>query len=354
MIQSILSNLAVILLSHLAVTTLLGYRERFSRRRLQFYIVILMSITVISMFYLPIQFSNYRLDLRLIPLIMLAIFSGWHITMPVLVIACIWRYFLGGDGAIPGIVFGMSLPTIFALVYMRIIGNRKKVWDIFVLITICWFISDIPLIFYPYDGLEILKQIGFLRFSSFLLATFIYYTIIEIENGRLIMKQQLEFLATHDQLTKLLTRQECIRRAEIKHKMNEKNTHHFMVMIDVDHFKELNDEYGHAAGDDTLVELSEILKSFEKDTLQAARYGGEEFLLWICIEDKDSITQTVAEIQEKIRHTHFEVGLNQAIPITVSIGIASWPTGTSIHDAIKEADRKLYIAKDQGRNQMIV
>ena len=353
MIQSILSNLAVILMSHLAVTTLLAYRERFSQHLLNMYIVIIMSFTVISMFYLPIQFGEFRFDLRLIPLIMLAIFAKGRITISVLIIVCLWRYMLGGEGAIPGILFATSIPTLFALLYIRITGNRKLTWDKVVVVSICWLLSDVPLMFYHQNGEEIFQQIAILRFVSFLLATFLYYIVIEIENSRIRMKHQLEFLATHDPLTSLLNRQECIRRAEARFKLNEKNMQHAVVMLDIDHFKKLNDEYGHAAGDDTLVQMAEILKSFERDTLQVARYGGEEFLLWMCDEDHQSIVGTIEKIQQKIREAKFEVRQDHEISVTVSIGLADWQPPVPMHEAIKEADFNLYEAKEHGRDRIV-
>lgn len=354
MIQSILSNLAVILLSHLVVTTLISYKERFSKYILRIIIVLVMSLTIISMFYLPIQLGEYRFDLRLIPFIMLALFGGWRFTLPVLIIASIWRLTLGGDGAFPGIVFGMIIPTLFALVYAQVFKNPARVWDKILLVSICWALSDIPLMFLLDNGENILKKIGLLRYSSFLIATFIYYTVIKIENGRNEMKQQLQFLATHDQLTKLLNRQEYIRLAELKNKSSEKNKYHFIVMIDIDHFKEINDEYGHSVGDYTLVQIANIFKSFETDTLQAARYGGEEFLLWISAKDQQSGTEIVESILRNIRQTEFHVEQNKFISLTVSMGMASWPSGTPIHDAIKEADLKLYQAKNNGRDQLVV
>ncbi len=354
MMQSILSNLAVILLSHLVVTTFIVYRERFSKFIIQFTIICFMSLTIISMFYLPIQFGDYRFDLRLIPLLMLALFSGWRITLPVLIIASIWRFFLGGEGAFPGVVFGMMLPTFFALLYVKVFKNPNRVWDKILLVSICWALSDIPLIFYLQGGEDIIKQIGLLRYSSFVIATFIYYTVIKIENGRIEMKQQLQFLATHDQMTKLLNRQECIRRAEIKHKSNDKNKQSFMVMIDIDHFKHLNDEYGHAIGDYTLKQMAVIFKKFESETVQVARYGGEEFLLWLSVPNEQKGIQLVESIQQDIRETKFQVAQDDFIPVTVSMGMALWQQGTSIHDSIKEADRKLYQAKDNGRNQLVV
>lgn len=353
MIQSILSNLAVILLSHLVVTTFIAYRERFSKFTIQFIIIFFMSITIISMFYLPIQLGDYRFDLRLIPLMMLAIFSGWRITLPVLMIASLWRFFLGGDGAFPGIVFGMVLPTFFALLYVQIFKDLSRVWDKILLVSVCWALSDIPLIFYLQGGEEIIKQIGLLRYSSFIIATFIYYTVIKIENSRVEMRRQLQFLATHDQMTKLLNRQECIRRAEIKHNSNDQNKQSFMVMVDIDHFKTLNDKYGHSVGDYTLKKMAEIFKGFESDTVQIARYGGEEFLIWLSVPNEQIGLRIAESIQQDIRKTKFQVTEDDFLPVTVSMGMALWQRGTSIHDSIKEADRKLYQAKGNGRDQIV-
>ncbi|MDV6377467.1 diguanylate cyclase [Sporosarcina sp. GW1-11] len=354
MIQSILSNLAVILLSHLAITTLIGYRERFSKLLLQISIVLLMSITVISMFYLPIVVDNFRFDLRLIPLMTLAIFSGWRITLSTLFIACLWRLFMGGVGAIPGVLYGMALPTVFALLYARIIGRKGRLWDRFVIVSICWAISDIPLMFFLTDGFSILKQIGPWRYSSFLTATMIYYTVIQIEKNRFAMKERLEFLATHDQLTELLNRQECIRLTEVKAKSTSKNVKHFIAMFDIDNFKSLNDRYGHVAGDETLIQMAQIFKSFETDQVNIARYGGEEFMMHICAQNREEAITLLESIQECIRQTAFRVTQNQTISVTVSIGLAHWEENSSLQDTIMEADQKLYVAKDRGRDQMVV
>lgn len=97
MVQSILSNLAIILLGHLLMSTLMNYRGRFTKVTLNCSIVLLFSTVVIAMFYLPIRFdANYQVDLRLIPLLLLAIFRGWKITLPVLVISSAWRLGMGG------------------------------------------------------------------------------------------------------------------------------------------------------------------------------------------------------------------------------------------------------------------
>lgn len=352
MIQSILSNVAVILLSHLAVTTLVSYRERFSRPTLQLSIIFLMSVTIISMFYLPIFFGEYRFDLRLIPLIMLAMFSRRHITLSTLLIVCLWRFSMGGVGAVPGVLFGMLLPTLFALVYAKVVGSKGRIYDRFIVVTICWAISDLPILFILDDGVTVMKEIGAWRFSSFMLATLIYYTVIQIENGRLAMKKELQFLATHDQLTKLVNRCEFIRLAELK--VKDKRLNHYVAMIDIDKFKKLNDNYGHVAGDEALIQMAQTFKTFETGQVTVGRYGGEEFMMHIRAKDRVEAVAVLKEIQEVIRQTRFKISENEAVPITVSIGLADWNEGKSLHDSIKEADEKLYAAKDGGRDQLVV
>ena len=88
MIQSILSNLAIILLGHLFMSMLMSQKKRLSEKVFSIFIVLLFSIVIISMFYLPIQIDDYNFDLRLIPLMFLAIFRGWKIALPTLIIVC--------------------------------------------------------------------------------------------------------------------------------------------------------------------------------------------------------------------------------------------------------------------------
>lgn len=354
MIQSVLSNLAVILLSHMIISQMVSNREKFGNLTMRYIILLMISITVISMFYLPIQIGQYIFDLRLIPLIMLALFSGWSNTLFVVVIVSAWRFFIiGGDGALPGVLFGMIVPTIFTLIYARYIANNGKLWDKIVLVTICWALSDIPIMFMIPDGLNVMKQIFVMRYFSFLVAAILYYVLIELENKQHGMRSQLQFLATHDQMTGLLNKQELIRLAEIKMKSAAKENSHFIVMIDLDHFKKLNDRYGHAAGDQALIQMARIFKSVVNDRTFAARYGGEEFIMYICAHNANEVMHELGSLHERIRHTMFQVKTGEAVPITVSIGLAQWNNGTSIQDAIKEADRKLYIAKERGRDQIV-
>lgn len=352
MFQSILSNLAILLLGHLLMSTLMNYRERFSEKLLYMCIVLLFTGVIITMFYLPIQFGGYRLDLRLIPLLLLAVFRGWRITLPVLIFVSTWRYLMGGDGAVPGIIFGMILPTLFTLSYCKFKIKKSNVIEMVLIITVCWLISDFPILIIVPNGTDIFKEIFLIRYSSFLGATFIYYSFILLEYKREALKKQLTFLAMHDPLTKLLNRKEFFQAVE--EKITESDLKHYIAMIDLDHFKKLNDNYGHIAGDNILMQISSILRKYESENVIASRYGGEEFIIYLGTNSPEQGVRIVKEIQNEIRTTLFKIDHDLSIPISVSIGLAIKEEELLLKDLIKKADKNLYVAKERGRDRLII
>lgn len=351
MFQSILSNLAIILLGHLLMSTLMNYRKCLSKSLVFICIVLLFSGVIITMFYLPIQFGEYRFDLRLIPLIFLALFRGWKATLPILIIVSIWRLFMGGNGAVPGIIFGMIIPTLFALAFY----NSNKVQNVnvkkFLIVTGCWFISDFPIIFILPNGMEVFKNIFLIRYMSFIGVAFIYYTFILLAYKSEALKNQLEFLSSHDPLTKLLNRSRFIEIVE--EKMNEANINHYIAMMDIDHFKQLNDTYGHLAGDSILIKIASIFKKYECENVKVARYGGEEFIFYQKSISTGKVIKTLEKIQDEIRAAAFQINDELSLTVTVSIGLAKLEDGSRLQDVIHEADTNLYLAKKKGRDQLI-
>lgn len=351
MIQSILSNIAIILLMHLLMSTLMNYRKRLTKYLIYILAVLIFSCAVITMFFLPIEFSGgYRVDLRLIPLIFLAYFHGWKLTLPVLIIVSLFRLSLGGVGSEPGTLFGMIGPTLLVLFFY----NKNKIHGHYfrkiLLITGCWFISDAPIIYIVPDGLYIFKEIFILRYSSIIGAAMILYAFITLEHKRDILKNQTEFLAWHDPLTKLLNKKKFIEIVEMK--SSNSNVNHFLAMMDVDHFKRLNDTFGHVVGDQILENLSLILKKYENDHVNVGRYGGEEFILYLGHTSFEQSIQTLENIRLEINKTSFQINHDHSIQITVSIGVAPIKNKDQLQEAIKQADKNLYIAKENGRNQV--
>ncbi|MCF2906898.1 sensor domain-containing diguanylate cyclase [Pseudoalteromonas sp. DL2-H2.2] len=131
---------------------------------------------------------------------------------------------------------------------------------------------------------------------------------------------------------------------------NVKNMHYqFSVLaLDVDHFKSINDEFGHGVGDEVLCALAGVMKKNARSHDFVCRSGGEEFLIFMPFVDANR----ALSIAERLRIAISEYPMPIPRPVTVSIGIACWPVHSkSIAETLKMADQALYQAKNKGRNQ---
>ena len=162
--------------------------------------------------------------------------------------------------------------------------------------------------------------------------------------------KKLEFLANHDPMTKLLNRRSFNTQFAILFQAAmEQNLELSCIMCDIDHFKLVNDNYGHATGDEVIKAVAHVLSDKSRDNDLVGRYGGEEFCL---IFSKLDIQQTAA-IGERIRQTIAESTID-GINVTISLGVSSIkhnPQDPS--DLTNQADRALYIAKESGRNRIV-
>jgi diguanylate cyclase (GGDEF)-like protein len=123
-----------------------------------------------------------------------------------------------------------------------------------------------------------------------------------------------------------------------------------LIMLDIDHFKNVNDTYGHQAGDTVLAEVAETAKSCLRGEDYLCRYGGEEFTV-VMPETKTEEAHEVAERMRKLIEEHAFYGGNTLINITISLGIAEYPENAIIKEKlIEKADEALYAAKNAGRN----
>lgn len=326
-------------------------REKLSTFTFRSLTILLMSASVITMFYLPIRFDNYWVDMRFIPLVFFAYFYGWKIAIPALFIASFWRFLMGGDGMAPGIIFGMVGPTLLALAFHSRLETEKKYFEKLSIIIGCWLISDVPIIFLIPNGLEIFKDIALIRVMSFVATSFIWYIFI-IQNRQLhILHKKLIKLAGEDPLTKLLNKRTFFENIDDKVKQIKPN--HYIAMIDIDHFKEINDTYGHLAGDKIITDVATILKKYENDTVQIGRYGGEEFILYIGSATNTSAKELIKKIHEDIQSHEFKMDDYEPLRLTVSIGLAILEKNSTLLHTVNKADINLYMAKKSGRNRLI-
>ncbi len=177
---------------------------------------------------------------------------------------------------------------------------------------------------------------------------------------RSVLIKRLEELATTDQKTQLLnavTWQDGAQR-EISRAEREEGTFG-ALMIDLDHFKRINDTYGHLAGDDVLKAVAAVVKQETRAHDLVGRFGGEEFVALLPSTSKEDAVVTAERIRKRVSELVIPTKTNEgeAVDIkrqTASIGVASYPLdGTSIEEVMSSADAAVYAAKHGGRNRVV-
>lgn len=175
---------------------------------------------------------------------------------------------------------------------------------------------------------------------------------IAIENSRLL--KEIQWLAITDPLTGLYNRRRLFELAGREVERYRRFGRPFCVyMLDIDHFKEINDTYGHIAGDQVLVELAQRLKKRTRDIDIIGRYGGEEILVVLPETQLPQAVQAAerARIYVQERPIHTERG---DIPVTISAGVAQIEAHIpELASLVDRADSAMYAAKQAGRNQVM-
>jgi diguanylate cyclase (GGDEF)-like protein len=167
----------------------------------------------------------------------------------------------------------------------------------------------------------------------------------QLENSN----SQLKTLSTTDDLTGCYNRREMSARLlMIRRQMERRKRSFAILMLDLDHFKQLNDNHGHAEGDYVLKQFSHLLMSSARFDDVVSRYGGEEFIIILPDIDAYAANKIAARIHENMKNI-----ITKSNIVTVSIGICVVPYDTIIsdHDIIEMADKAMYKSKTSGRNQ---
>jgi len=130
------------------------------------------------------------------------------------------------------------------------------------------------------------------------------------------------------------------------------NTTLCIAMIDIDHFKKLNDNLGHATGDQALTHLVRVLKDVLRPTDVLARFGGEEFIIILPATPQDEAVKAIVRVQRELTKNFF-MHKNERVLITFSAGVAERSPGETAEALIPRADEALYQAKHSGRNRVV-
>jgi len=164
-------------------------------------------------------------------------------------------------------------------------------------------------------------------------------------------KKRVEKLSVTDQLTKLYNRVKLDQVFNEEINRAKRYNHPFSIIIlDIDYFKLVNDNYGHNIGDETLISIAKILQNSIRETDTIGRWGGEEFMI---LAAETTIENTFA-LAEKIRKNIEKYNFNVISHKTASFGISTYKLGDTQEVLVQKADEALYIAKKSGRNRVEV
>jgi len=166
--------------------------------------------------------------------------------------------------------------------------------------------------------------------------------------------ERIQDLATHDELTGLFNRRHMQTLLQLEHQRCMRSGHPFcIVMLDMDHFKGVNDVHGHAAGDAVLRTFADEARAAIRGSDTIARWGGEEFLLLMTDTRSPLGRLGVERLRERVAALQ-ATGRGVPVSVTLSAGLAEHRAGEPVSETISRADQALYLAKAQGRNRVVV
>jgi diguanylate cyclase (GGDEF)-like protein len=270
----------------------------------------------------------------------------------VCLVACLCVFFLP-----PQVMFAVqvSAATLFfaatGLICLHRSLRDRNVGDAIIACAAAMMVAGTPLALYQQfmqDNFGMASTIAFgVHSSAYVLVAVGFLASVLIE-----YQQHLSHLATEDPLTRLLNRRglEEALRVSFAH-ASRQDLPTAAIMIDIDHFKKVNDSFGHETGDNVIQMVANLIDRMCRSSDVVARTGGEEFLAVLPNTDLDSARILAERIRRAIADQPLLVD-QQRIPITVSLGVASNQGDVSLDDLVQDADRAMYLAKQGGRNRV--
>lgn len=196
---------------------------------------------------------------------------------------------------------------------------------------------------------EVVKRVSL----TFLFCSLVFYMgkqhkkIHQLTLHQRSLKEKLK----KDPMTGLYNHVEFYRFLEKKLHLARKNKQDiWLALIDVDHFKKINDTFGHEIGNETLIYLTKILEKNCVGKGYLYRYGGEEFTVLFQDLNEKKVFQIMENVRKEVAETKFFGAGN----ITISTGIARWKKGVNARKLFEQADQAMYLAKNNGRNQTVI
>ncbi len=283
-----------------------------------------------------------------------AAFGGIPAAVVSAIIAASYRVYLGGLGAFPGatgIIVAAILGTIWAR-YLRPKG-RVKVQHLVVVGVIISLQFAVAFLF-PYEiAIKMISDVYPIYFLASVTSAVILGTLIERERRLISSGASLKQAAENDFLTGLANRRSLqMAASDTENTAESGSPRHTLVVLDLDHFKQINDKWGHDAGDRALVTFADIMRQHSRAGDVVARQGGEEFAILMKNTSLPDAKNGMERILQATRSTKIE-GPAGGFHLTVSAGMVEYrPAEESFSAAMRRADVALYNAKSAGRDQI--
>jgi diguanylate cyclase (GGDEF)-like protein len=174
--------------------------------------------------------------------------------------------------------------------------------------------------------------------------------VSDLVNQIIQLQQQAEDANTQDYTTGLYNRRYAMQRLDQVHQYAKRYNAVFSIaMIDIDHFKRLNDTFGHQFGDDILKRLAKVIRNNFRETDLCARYGGAEFLILMPETAAHDAILTLDRLRQQVSELKWQ---EMQRPVTISAGVVEWEPNKSLEQLIFLSDQRLLTAKNAGRNQV--
>lgn len=173
---------------------------------------------------------------------------------------------------------------------------------------------------------------------------------MELESSLIIVQDNL----ITDELTGIRNRRYIsgILEQQLNTMIREEGYHFSIAIIDIDHFKSVNDQYGHAAGDSVLKAFATCVQLQLRKTDYLARFGGEEFILVVPFAQRKQVEKQIERLRLAVREINLD-HISPGIKLTMSAGVTEYKKPEPIEETLKRADKALYLAKEQGRDRVI-
>ena len=348
-----IANVSIIsMVSYLVVKLIPNERDFTLNNYQKLAIFLFVGLTSFLLMFFSVNLpDNLRVDLRHVAIILLIYYFGPSFSIPITIFVSVLRLYWGINSAsilsaTAYLLIGIMLPYLFER--LPLFFNKYMTLLLF---------NAIFVLASGFNAFYITRNF-FLSIGIFLLFLFISSVVVLLDalfiedmiRNRHMYLSEKEY-AKSDYLTGLLNVREFNKQWQIIQADKKYNNTAFL-MLDIDHFKEINDTYGHVNGNLVLQQLAIILRINSPDAQQIYRIGGEEFCLILTNRSKNELSDLAEKIREEIASKPFQLEDDKSVTVTVSIGLAS-TEDKDFKNLYRLADHCLYLAKDQGRNKVV-